>query len=121
MVKQMQEKFNKYWAEYYLILSYAAILDPCYKLNYVYMLRTPNPRLPFWLGVPMFRIMILFILVCNNSNLIGLIWEEIMMRDGYKRYLNASSIQSEKSLLDIYLDEPELELNSQIDVLDYWS
>ncbi|MBA0556622.1 hypothetical protein Golob_026705 [Gossypium lobatum] len=41
--------------------------------------------------------------------------------DDYKRYLNASSIQSEKSLLDIYLDEPELELNSQIDVLDYWS
>ncbi|MFQ6643119.1 hypothetical protein Gotur_017958 [Gossypium turneri] len=35
MVKQMQEKFNKYWAEYSLILSYAAILDPRYKLNYV--------------------------------------------------------------------------------------
>ena len=28
---------------------------------------------------------------------------------------------SEKSQLDIYLEEPELELNSQIDVLDYWS
>ncbi|MBA0747524.1 hypothetical protein Gogos_004434 [Gossypium gossypioides] len=36
MVMQMQEKFNKYWAEYYLILSCAAILDPCYKLNYVH-------------------------------------------------------------------------------------
>ncbi|KAH1056507.1 hypothetical protein J1N35_034572 [Gossypium stocksii] len=35
MVKQMQEKFNKYWVEYSLILSCAAILDPCYKLNYV--------------------------------------------------------------------------------------
>ncbi|PPD82865.1 hypothetical protein GOBAR_DD20195 [Gossypium barbadense] len=35
MVKQMQEKFNKYWAEYSLILSCAAILDPRYKLNYV--------------------------------------------------------------------------------------
>ncbi|MFQ6629800.1 hypothetical protein Gotur_007081, partial [Gossypium turneri] len=87
-----------------LFKPFLAILNSCL----VSMLRTPNPRLPFWLGVPMFRIMILFILVCNNSNLIGLIWEEIMMRDGYKRYLNASSIQSEKSLLDIYLDEPEL-------------
>ncbi|MFQ6624586.1 hypothetical protein Gotur_004111 [Gossypium turneri] len=28
MVKQMQEKFNKYWVEYSLILSRAAILDP---------------------------------------------------------------------------------------------
>ncbi|MFQ6636517.1 hypothetical protein Gotur_014044 [Gossypium turneri] len=35
MVKQMQEKFNKYWAKYSLILSCAAILDPRYKLNYV--------------------------------------------------------------------------------------
>ncbi|MFQ6625732.1 hypothetical protein Gotur_005505 [Gossypium turneri] len=39
----------------------------------------------------------------------------------YKRYLNESSTKSEKSQLDIYLEELELELNSQIDVLDYWS
>ncbi|TYH65772.1 hypothetical protein ES332_D06G078200v1 [Gossypium tomentosum] len=41
--------------------------------------------------------------------------------DDYKRYLNESSTRSEKSQLDIYLEEPELELNSEIDVLDYWS
>ncbi|MBA0746937.1 hypothetical protein Gogos_009409 [Gossypium gossypioides] len=35
MVKQMQEKFNKYWIDYSLILSCATILDPHYKLNYV--------------------------------------------------------------------------------------
>ncbi|MBA0709040.1 hypothetical protein Golax_024112 [Gossypium laxum] len=44
------------------------------------MLRTLNPCLPLWPGVSMFQIMILLILVCNNSMLIGLIWEEIMMR-----------------------------------------
>ncbi|MFQ6655654.1 hypothetical protein Gotur_026120 [Gossypium turneri] len=31
--------------------------------------------------------------------------------DDYKRYLNESSTKSEKSQLDIYLEEPELELN----------
>ncbi|TYI60904.1 hypothetical protein E1A91_D10G136600v1 [Gossypium mustelinum] len=41
--------------------------------------------------------------------------------DDYKWYLNESSTRSDKSQLDIYLEEPELELNSQIDVLDYWS
>ncbi|MFQ6656247.1 hypothetical protein Gotur_026445, partial [Gossypium turneri] len=41
--------------------------------------------------------------------------------DDYKRYLNESSTKSEKSQLNIYLEEPELELNSQMDVLDYWS
>ncbi|TYG54723.1 hypothetical protein ES288_D09G213400v1 [Gossypium darwinii] len=36
--------------------------------------------------------------------------------DDYKQYLNESSIRSEKSQLDFYLEEPELELNSQIDL-----
>ncbi|MBA0620435.1 hypothetical protein Godav_006145 [Gossypium davidsonii] len=44
------------------------------------ILRTPNSHIPLWLGVPMFRVMILLILVYINSILIGLIWEEIMMR-----------------------------------------
>ncbi|MBA0645441.1 hypothetical protein Goklo_013543, partial [Gossypium klotzschianum] len=39
--------------------------------------------------------------------------------DDYKRYLNESSTKSEKSQLDIYLEELELELNSQINVSDY--
>ncbi|MFQ6625829.1 hypothetical protein Gotur_006436 [Gossypium turneri] len=41
--------------------------------------------------------------------------------DDHKQYLSESSTKSERSQLDIYLEEPELELNSQIDVLNYWS
>ncbi|MBA0779515.1 hypothetical protein Gotri_003765 [Gossypium trilobum] len=41
--------------------------------------------------------------------------------DNYTRHLNESSTESEKSQSDIYLEKPKLELNSQIDVLDYWS
>ncbi|MFQ6626010.1 hypothetical protein Gotur_004628, partial [Gossypium turneri] len=41
--------------------------------------------------------------------------------DDYKRYLSESSTKSERSYMDIYLEEPELELNSQINVLDYRS
>ncbi|MFQ6626411.1 hypothetical protein Gotur_005548 [Gossypium turneri] len=44
------------------------------------MLITPNPFLPLWPGVPMFWIMIMLVLVCIKSMLIGLIWEEIMMK-----------------------------------------
>ncbi|MBA0814912.1 hypothetical protein Gohar_020708, partial [Gossypium harknessii] len=79
----MQEKFHKYWAKYSLILScdtlckpFLAILNSCL----ISMLRTLNPRLPLWPRVPMFRIMIMLILVCINSMLIGLIREEIMIR-----------------------------------------
>ncbi|MFQ6656246.1 hypothetical protein Gotur_026445 [Gossypium turneri] len=44
------------------------------------MLRNPNPRLPLWLGVLMFRIKILLILVWTNTMLIVLILGDILMR-----------------------------------------
>ncbi|MBA0667979.1 hypothetical protein Goklo_000970 [Gossypium klotzschianum] len=44
------------------------------------MLRNLNSRLPLWLGVLMFRIIILLILVCINTMLIVLILGEILMR-----------------------------------------
>ncbi|MBA0826383.1 hypothetical protein Goarm_011239 [Gossypium armourianum] len=60
-----------------LCRPFLAILNFCLKS----MLITPNPCLPLWPGVPMFQIMIMLILVCINSMLIGLIWEEIMMKN----------------------------------------
>ncbi|KAG4137558.1 hypothetical protein ERO13_D07G078850v2 [Gossypium hirsutum] len=150
MVKQMQEKFNKYWAEYSLILSCAAILDPRYKLNYVqYCFNTIyGVHASDFVETILSNLRLLFDEYvkkskstssslggsCNVSNKnpvdsgldehndnsadFGGYFDE---SDDYKRYLNESSTRSEKSQLDIYLEEPELELNSQIDVLDYWS
>ncbi|XP_012450399.2 zinc finger BED domain-containing protein DAYSLEEPER-like [Gossypium raimondii] len=150
MVKQMQEKFNKYWAEYSLILSCATILDPRYKLNYVqYCFKTiygihasdfletilSNFRLLFDEYVKKSKSMSSSLAGSSNvsdknpvdsgldehndnSADFGGYFDE---SDDYKRYLNESSTRSEKSQLDIYMEEPELELNSQIDVLDYWS
>ncbi|TYG64528.1 hypothetical protein ES288_D06G115200v1 [Gossypium darwinii] len=150
MVKQMQENFNKYWAEYSLILSCAAILDPRYKLNYVqYCFNTiygvhaldfvetilSNLRLLFDEYVKKSKSTSSSLAGSSNvsdknpidsgldehndnSADFGGCFDE---SDDYKRYLNESSTRSEKSQLDIYLEEPELELNSQIDVLDYWS
>ncbi|MFQ6624392.1 hypothetical protein Gotur_003767 [Gossypium turneri] len=59
-----------------LCKTFLAILNSCLKS----MLRTPNPCLPLWPGFPMFRIMIMLILVCMKLILIGLIWEGIMMK-----------------------------------------
>ncbi|MFQ6626593.1 hypothetical protein Gotur_004682 [Gossypium turneri] len=57
-----------------------------------------------------------------NTMIIVLILGDILMRVMIiNGILNESSTKSEKSQLDIYLEEPELELNSQIDVLDYLS
>ncbi|KAG4194935.1 hypothetical protein ERO13_A06G080732v2 [Gossypium hirsutum] len=150
MVKQMQEKFNKYWAEYLLILSCAAILDPRYKLNYVQYCFTTiygihaldfvetilsNLKLLFGEYVKKSKSTSSSLAGSYNvsdKNPVDSSLDEHNVNsvdfggyfdesDDYKRFLNKSSTKSEKSQLDIYLEEPELELNSQIDVLDYWS
>ncbi|KAB2077586.1 hypothetical protein ES319_A06G109200v1 [Gossypium barbadense] len=150
MVKQMQEKFNKYWAEYSLILSCAAILDPRYKLNYVQYCFTTiygihasdfvetilsNLRLLFDEYVKKSKSMFSYLAGSSNvsnKNPVDSSLDEHNVNsvdfggdfdesDDYKRYLNESSTMSEKAQLDIYLEESALELNSQIDVLDYWS
>ncbi|MFQ6642766.1 hypothetical protein Gotur_018667 [Gossypium turneri] len=59
-----------------LLKPFLAILDSCLTS----MLRNPNPRLPLWLGVLMFRIKILLILVWMNTMLMLLILGEILMR-----------------------------------------
>ncbi|TYG74062.1 hypothetical protein ES288_D04G152600v1 [Gossypium darwinii] len=130
MVKQMQEKFNKYWAEYSLILSCATILDP----HFVETILS-NLRLLFDEYVKKSKSTSSFLAGSSNvsdknpvdsgldehndsSADFGGYFDE---SDDYKRYLNESSTRSEKSQLDIYLEESELELNGQIDVLNYWS
>ncbi|MBA0877520.1 hypothetical protein Goshw_028087 [Gossypium schwendimanii] len=59
-----------------LLKPLLAILDSCL----MSMLRNSNPHLPLWLGVLMFRIIILLILICINTMLIVLILGEILMR-----------------------------------------
>ncbi|MFQ6665807.1 hypothetical protein Gotur_032414 [Gossypium turneri] len=138
MVKQMQEKFNKYWAKYSLILSGVAILDPRYKLNYVqYCFKTIYGIHADFVETILSNLRLLFdeyvkkskstsSSLAGSSNVSdknpvdsGLDEHNVNSAnfggyfdrsDDYKRYLDESSTRSEKSQLDIYLEEPELEL-----------
>ncbi|MFQ6630774.1 hypothetical protein Gotur_009834, partial [Gossypium turneri] len=119
MVKQMQEKFNKYWAEYSLMLSCAAILDP----HFVETILS-NLRLLFDGYVKKSKSTSSSLARSSNvsdKNLVDSSLDEHNVNsvdfggdfegsDDYKWYLNESSTRSEKSHLDIYLEEPELEL-----------
>ncbi|KAK8277856.1 hypothetical protein V6Z12_D09G000900 [Gossypium hirsutum] len=134
MVKQMQEKFNKYWAEYSLILSCAAILDPRYKLNYVqYCFNTI-----YGIHASDFVETIL----CN----LRLLFDEYVKKSkSTSSSLAESSNVSNKNPVDSgldehndnsadfvgyfdesndykrYLNESSTRSENQIDVLDYWS
>ncbi|TYG98314.1 hypothetical protein ES288_A10G107600v1 [Gossypium darwinii] len=140
-VKQMQEKFNKYWVEYSLILSCAAILDPRYKLNYVqycfttiygihasYFVETILSNLIFLFDEYVKKSKSMSSSLARSSNVSDKnlvdssldennvngadFWGDFDESDDYKQYLNESNIRSEKSQLDIYLEELELELNT---------
>ncbi|TYH24331.1 hypothetical protein ES288_A03G083300v1 [Gossypium darwinii] len=135
MVKQMQEKFNKYWVEYSLILSCAAILDPRYKLNYVqyYFTTIYSIHASNFVEIILSHLRLLFDEYVkkskstssslaessnvSNKNHVDSSLDEHNVNsvdfggdfdesDDYKWYLNESSTRSEKS--------------HQIDVLDYW-
>ncbi|MFQ6628670.1 hypothetical protein Gotur_030063 [Gossypium turneri] len=150
MVKKTQVKFKKYWVEYSLILLCAAILNPCYKLNYMqYCFTTTygthasdfvqtifsNLKLLFDEYVKNFKFTFSSLAESSNvsdndpvdSSLHQLnvnkadLGGDYDESDDYKQYLSASSTKSEKSQMSIYLKESELELSSLIDVLDYWS
>ncbi|OMO96602.1 hypothetical protein CCACVL1_04875 [Corchorus capsularis] len=78
MVKEMQEKFNKYWVEYSLVLSCATILDPRYKLNYVEYCYTKlyGEHSHEFVQTVLNTLRILFdeylkVAQCNSSSLIG--------------------------------------------------
>ncbi|XP_074342355.1 zinc finger BED domain-containing protein DAYSLEEPER-like [Apium graveolens] len=132
---EMNEKFRKYWKNYSLILSFAVILDPRYKLKFVeYVFRKIYPT--------------------NYSEKVRQIYEK--MEELYLDYYRISNISSTsitfcprvtnedhdeemddidefesifcqndsqnetKSQLHLYLEESKLDARVKLDVLSFW-
>ncbi|KAE8671626.1 BED zinc finger,hAT family dimerization domain isoform 2 [Hibiscus syriacus] len=137
MVREMHSKLNQYWSAYRLILSCAAILDSRYKIKFVeycYMILYGSGAEKY---------------VNASVNTLYGLFEEYMQNsartshatelsaatckisndkddnDGFEDYETFQSArfltQVEKSQLDLYLEEPSHDLNSEIDVLEYWT
>ncbi|KAK0574216.1 hypothetical protein LWI29_019874 [Acer saccharum] len=133
MLVEMQVKFSKYWSENNLVLSCAAILDPRYKVKFIEycytklygfdaqqhvgkIVRTLFSLFDEYLksSACSSRITGISVNVSNDK-------EDIDEFEDYKTF--RSSIfraEEEKSELDRYLEEPGYDLNSEIDVLEYW-
>ncbi|XP_013601162.1 PREDICTED: zinc finger BED domain-containing protein DAYSLEEPER-like [Brassica oleracea var. oleracea] len=90
MVEAMKEKFNKYWEEFSDILAIAAVLDPRLKLaflEYCYNILDPDT--------------------------VKLNMEYIREKMGFYAYFSQKTAGgSGKSPLDIYLDEPVVDMES---------
>ena len=121
-----------------MILSCATVLDPRYKLTYVIFCFTKiyghNAQehvdkivnTLHELFIEYKKINVTSSLQCpidsSHVSLGGEINDEDADSYAYKQFLSGlSRPQAERSQLDLYLEEESLDLNSDIDILDYWN
>ena len=127
----MREKFMKYWSDYSVFLSCAAVLDPCIKfkfLGYAYSKLYDGDDALQRINLVKTTMTSLFNEygsgVHVNENLAT---SASPSRCGlgafsdYDQYVESTSTVEEKSELELYLAEPTKRLNENIDILDYWS
>uniref|UniRef100_A0A803L9D7 BED-type domain-containing protein n=1 Tax=Chenopodium quinoa TaxID=63459 RepID=A0A803L9D7_CHEQI len=137
-VQAMQAKFDDFWCENSLILSCAAILDPRYKVKFVeycYMKLFGPANFEDRVSKVVSTLYCLFAEYKQrsmhfsstavgsssmNTNFVGGDDEGDMFGD-YDQFLSSTSrSHGNKSELDLYLEEPSYELNSDLDVLEFW-
>lgn len=137
MVSNMQGKFEKYWIKHNLILSCAAVLDPRFKVKLVEFCYTKiyGDKAEEFVNNTVRTLYSLFDEYKPNSMMSssctltssGPNIDEHRHADGdefddYEQFLSSKSRpQDEKSQLDLYLEEPGHDLNSDINVLEYWN
>ncbi|TXG55742.1 hypothetical protein EZV62_017055 [Acer yangbiense] len=133
MLVEMQVKFSKYWSENNLVLSCAAILDPRYKVKFIEYCYTKLYRFDAQQHVGKI-VRTLFSLFDEylkssacSSRITGIsvnVSNDKEDNDEFEDYKTFRSslfrAEEEKSELDRYLEEPSYDLNSEIDVLEYW-
>ncbi|XP_062103715.1 zinc finger BED domain-containing protein RICESLEEPER 4-like [Humulus lupulus] len=88
----MTEKFEKYWKDFSIILAIAVVLDPRYKFNFVDYAYTKVYGVK---GSPQFL-------------------------EDFHSFENQEQAATQKSELELYLDEQRLSINVDCDILDYW-
>jgi len=123
MVKDMKVKFDKYWSECSLILACAAALDPRYKLNLIRYCFTKVygdavasqhiNRVVAWLD----RLLVHYQKSSCSSSAGSNVVEYHAKDELFDDYIQPKQI----SELDWYLKSPTMDLNSDLDILEFWS
>ncbi|XP_048494372.1 zinc finger BED domain-containing protein DAYSLEEPER-like [Beta vulgaris subsp. vulgaris] len=132
MVEPMLENFDKYWSEYNVYLSCAAILDPRFKVKCVeYCLAKLTGTDEAMIRVE--KVLSTLRALYNDYKLQSLISPIVTPSppsshfvhhyffDDYNNYNPKSTrTQHGKSKLDVYLEDEPLDLNLDLDVLEFW-
>ncbi|XBI24530.1 hypothetical protein VPH35_049617 [Triticum aestivum] len=125
MVKDMTAKFDKYWSEYSLVLACAAVLDPRYKLNLVSFC---FKKIYGDVGASQYTDRVVALLhrlfaqyeksPSSCSAAVGSGVTEYHAKDDL---FDGFALPEQKSELDWYLESPAMHLNTDLDILEFWS
>ncbi|KAA8538472.1 hypothetical protein F0562_027982 [Nyssa sinensis] len=133
MAKQMKEKFDKYWECYSVVLSFAIILDPRYKLQFVefcfkklypatYVDRVKFIRDKLYMLFEEY--MCLSSVSTSNQSSVACasggdnIGDEMDEFDIYES--QHYGLTRNKSQLDLFLEEQKFDRKQDLDILSYW-
>ncbi|PKA62031.1 Putative AC transposase [Apostasia shenzhenica] len=134
MIEDVHKKFEKYWAESCVILSCAAVLDPRYKVKLIEFCFTKiyGDKAEEFVNATVKALYSLFdkyktnaVINSSSTRAIAANLEGVKAVDEFEDYelflSRKSRTQDEKSQLDLYLEEPSHDLNSDLDILEFWS
>lgn len=132
MIQPILSKFDKYWSQYNIYLSCAAILNPRYKVKFVEYCccklfgndegsRRVNDVLTALIGLYndyklQYVGVSLVVALPSPSSRLG----TKNYFDDYDQFVSSSRYQVGKSQLDMYLDDDVLDLNCELDILEFW-
>jgi hypothetical protein len=122
MVKDIKVKFDKYWVECSPILACAAVLDPRYKLSLVrYCFRKVYGEADSTRHIDRVVALLHRLLAeygkSSCSSLVGTNVVEYHAKDDLFDDYSPEQI----SELDWYLESPTMDLNTDLDILEFWS
>ena len=129
MVGKMKEKFDKYWTDYSLVLSCAAVLDPRLKLRYLEFAHEKTYGNTSRLAPVVDTLNSIYdeyelrhssLAQSGGSANIDSSGRQQDSDEEYDIYLSHRSSQSEKTQLALYLNEASLDIRADIDILEHW-
>ncbi|KAL4563192.1 hypothetical protein LXL04_027228 [Taraxacum kok-saghyz] len=116
MACKMYEKFSKYWFEYSPILAKAAVLDPRYKMQYVEF--TYKKLYGSNYQHQLYQVIQVRVYKKKNDTMLSKSTREMLQE--FTVYESTQFSLSQKSQLEMYLDEPRSEITEDINVLSFW-
>jgi hypothetical protein len=123
MVKDIKVKFDKYWVECSPILACAAVLDPRYKLNLVrYCFRKVYGEADSAQHVDRVVALLHRLLAeYEKSSCLSLVGTNVVEYHAKDDLFDDYPPQEQISELDWYLQLPTMDLNTDLDILEFWS